>query len=59
MNAVANAGPLIALGKRGLIHLLHRLYDPLYVPDEVYVVTVGNSRLTVVSPGGSSTKEGG
>lgn len=36
MNAVTNAGPLIALGKLGLIHLLSQLYDPLLVPDVVY-----------------------
>lgn len=43
MNAVTNAGPLIALGKLDLIYLLNRLYNPLFVPDAVYeeVVTRG------------------
>ena len=43
MNAVTNAGPLIAMGKLGLSHLLGRLYHPLFVPDAVYqeVVTRG------------------
>jgi len=43
MKAVTNAGPLIALGKFGLVHLLNRLYDPVLVPSTVYweVVTRG------------------
>jgi hypothetical protein len=43
VNAVANAGPLIALGKLDLIYLLNQLYNPLLVPDAVYeeVVTRG------------------
>ncbi|MEW6665588.1 MAG: hypothetical protein AB1512_10275 [Thermodesulfobacteriota bacterium] len=43
MNAVVNAGPLIALGKLGLIDLLGRLYDPAVVPKDVHdeVVTRG------------------
>jgi predicted nucleic acid-binding protein len=43
MKAVTNAGPLIALGKLGLVHLLSRLYDPIFVPTPEYqeVVTRG------------------
>lgn len=43
MKAVANAGPLIALGKLGLVRLLSQLYDPILVPTQVYqeVVTRG------------------
>ena len=43
MKAVANAGPLIVLGKLGLTHLLSRLYAPILVPAPVYqeVVTRG------------------
>jgi len=43
MKAVANAGPLIVLGKLGLTHLLSRLYDSILVPAPVYqeVVTRG------------------
>lgn len=43
MKAVTNAGPLIALGKLGLVHLLSQLYDPILVPTSVYqeVVTRG------------------
>jgi len=43
MKAVTNAGPLIASGKFGLVHLLNRLYDPVLVPSTVYweVVTRG------------------
>ena len=36
MRAVTNAGPLIALGKLGLVHLLSQLYDPILVPTPVY-----------------------
>jgi predicted nucleic acid-binding protein len=32
MKAVTNAGPLIALGKLGLVRLLSQLYDPILVP---------------------------
>lgn len=43
MNAVTNSGPLIAISKLGLSHLLGRLYRPLSIPDAVYeeVVTRG------------------
>ncbi len=43
MKAVANAGPLIALGKLGLVHLLKPLHDQVLVPSIVYeeVVTRG------------------
>lgn len=30
MKAVTNAGPLIALGKLGLVQLLSQLYDPIF-----------------------------
>lgn len=36
MKAVANAGPLIALGKLGLVHLLSQIYHPMLLPNEVY-----------------------
>ncbi len=36
MKAVANAGPLMALGKLGLVHLLHQLYNPVLVPSVVH-----------------------
>jgi len=43
MKAVTNAGPLIALGKLGLVQLLSQMYDPILVPAPVYqeVVTRG------------------
>lgn len=43
MKAVTNAGPLIALGKLGLVQLLSQLYDSVLVPTVVYqeVVTRG------------------
>jgi len=43
MKAVTNAGPLIALGKLGLIQLLSQLYDSMLMPGAVYqeVVTRG------------------
>lgn len=43
MKAVTNAGPLIALGKLGLVQLLSQLYDSVLVPAQVYreVVTRG------------------
>lgn len=46
MKAVVNAGPLIALGKLGLIHLLGGLYDSVLVPTAVHeeVVTHGMVR---------------
>ncbi|CAG0932094.1 hypothetical protein TFLX_02454 [Thermoflexales bacterium] len=36
MKAVSNAGPLIALGKLGLMSLLHTLYDSVVIPTAVY-----------------------
>src|SRR5512136_2252680 len=36
MKVVTNAGPLMALGKLGLVHLLHQLYDPVLVPSAVH-----------------------
>ena len=36
MKVVANAGPLMALGKLGLLHLLHQLYGPVLVPSIVH-----------------------
>ena len=36
MKVVANAGPLMALGKLGLVHLLHLLYGPVLVPAAVH-----------------------
>ena len=43
MKTVTDAGPLIALGKLGLIQLLSQLFDPILVPTSVYqeVVTRG------------------
>ena len=43
MKAVTHAGPLIALGKLGLVQLLSQMYDPILVPAPVYqeVVTRG------------------
>jgi len=43
MKVVSNAGPLMALGKLGLVHLLHQLYGPVMIPTAVYdeVVTRG------------------
>jgi predicted nucleic acid-binding protein len=43
MKAVTNAGPLIALGKLGLVPLLSQLFDTILVPASVYqeVVTRG------------------
>jgi predicted nucleic acid-binding protein len=43
VKAVSNAGPLMALGKLGLMSLLHALYDPVLIPAAVYeeVVTRG------------------
>jgi predicted nucleic acid-binding protein len=40
MKAVTNAGPLIALGKLGLVRLLSQLYDPILVPAPVYLEVV-------------------
>jgi predicted nucleic acid-binding protein len=36
MKVVANAGPLMALGKLGLVHLLHQLYNPVLIPSAVH-----------------------
>jgi predicted nucleic acid-binding protein len=36
MIVVTNAGPLMALGKLGLIHVLHRLYGRVLVPAAVH-----------------------
>jgi len=43
MKVVANAGPLMALGKLGLVRLLYQLYGPVLIPSAVYneVVTHG------------------
>jgi len=43
MKVVANAGPLMALGKLGLIRLLYQLYGPVQIPSAVHdeVVTRG------------------
>jgi hypothetical protein len=35
-SVVVNAGPLIALGKLGLVHLLAQLYGEVLVPPAVY-----------------------
>ena len=42
MKVVANAGPLIALGKLGALPLLLRLYDDVAIPGEVYQEVVIN-----------------
>ena len=36
MNVVADAGPLIAFGKLGMVHLVARLYERVLVPPAVY-----------------------
>lgn len=36
MRIIANAGPLMALGKIRLIHLLHALYEEVLIPLAVY-----------------------
>ena len=43
MKAVSNAGPLMALGKLGLVSLFHALYNSVLIPTAVYeeVVTRG------------------
>ncbi len=43
MKVVANAGPLIALSKLGILHLLPHLYESVLIPSAVYdeVVTHG------------------
>lgn len=43
MRVIANAGPLMALGKLGLVRLLPQLYGPVLIPSAVYeeVVTCG------------------
>jgi predicted nucleic acid-binding protein len=40
VKGVADAGPLIALGKLGLVHLLHAQYDQVLAPSTVYVEVV-------------------
>jgi predicted nucleic acid-binding protein len=35
LKVVTNAGPLMALGKLGLVYLLHQLYSPVLVPSAV------------------------
>lgn len=35
MKVVAGAGPLIALGKLSLLHLVHDVYGPLLLPPAV------------------------
>jgi predicted nucleic acid-binding protein len=40
MIAVANAGPLITLGKLGLLQRLHQLYDTVLVPTAVHAEAV-------------------
>lgn len=49
MKVVVNSGPLIALAKLSLLHLLPRLYAPVLLPSAVYdeVVTRG---LALVQP---------
>jgi len=39
---VSNAGPLIALGKLNLLHLLRDLYCNVYIPKMVYEEVVVN-----------------
>ena len=43
MKVVVNAGPLMTLGKLGLVHLLHSLYGSVLIPTAVHkeVVTQG------------------
>ena len=43
MKVVADAGPLMALGKLGLVYLLHELFEQVLIPTAVYeeVVTRG------------------
>jgi predicted nucleic acid-binding protein len=36
VTVVTNAGPLMALGKLGVVHLLYALYGQVLVPEEVY-----------------------
>ncbi len=36
MKAVSNAGPLMALGKLSLVHLLHQLYEQVLAPSAVH-----------------------
>ncbi|MGC9349020.1 MAG: hypothetical protein ACP5JG_12825 [Anaerolineae bacterium] len=37
---VSNAGPLLALAKLNILHLLKRLYDRVYIPQAVYEETI-------------------
>ncbi len=39
---VSNAGPLIALGKLNLLHLLRELYHNVYIPKSVYEEVIVN-----------------
>ena len=40
MKVVANSGPLMALGKLGLLDLLYDLYGRIYIPSAVYTEVV-------------------
>lgn len=40
MSTIVNAGPLIALGKLGLVYLLPHLYRPVHLPPAVYTEVV-------------------
>jgi len=40
---VADAGPLIAFARSGHLHLLHRLFDQVVIPDSVFGEVVGRA----------------